>query len=303
MEALGFAVAATRAKKETDTVIEAEEAIDAEIIAEVEEVEMVPVPLAEENIAEAELLPISDDSEALEQEALEVGEGADTGAELQNLADVEQAAAPVEEDEDIIDEEILEIFIEEAEEVTETINEFFPQWAQDFNNEEALVEFRRAFHTLKGSGRMVEAHDIGELAWVVESMLNRVIDGTVLPNQAYVTLIERVRLLLPTLIEAFRDKFKAMISGGALFSSVFRLIIKGASYTQTKNIEAEISKLEYVVQMLLKSVEPDMAEFEVLTPLSLSEFSNRISQKGFSGFRLKVIDRVDSDSVIVRYLN
>ncbi len=118
----------------------------------------------------------------------------------------EQAEATAEDDEDEIDEEILEIFIEEAEEVTEAINEFFPQWAQDFADQDSLSEFRRAFHTLKGSGRMVGASDIGELAWSIENMLNRIIDGTVTPSERHVAVIEKVRGLLPDMIEAFRTQ-------------------------------------------------------------------------------------------------
>ncbi len=109
-------------------------------------------------------------------------------------------------DEDEVDDEILEIFVEEATEVLQTINEFFPPWAEDFNDNESLTEFRRAFHTLKGSGRMVEAVDIGELAWSIENMLNRVIDGSIIPDDHLVGLIEMVRQLLPALIEAFRNK-------------------------------------------------------------------------------------------------
>lgn len=125
----------------------------------------------------------------------------------QTVVETDTEAAPVgeEDDEELIDEEILEIFIDEAEEVTENISEFFPRWANDFDDIEALGEFRRAFHTLKGSGRMVQAHDIGELAWSVENMLNRLIDGSVAPDQAQVQLIELVRALIPLLIEAFRN--------------------------------------------------------------------------------------------------
>src|SRR5690606_37547408 len=81
------------------------------------------------------------------------------------------------EDEDEVDNEIIDIFVEEAEEVIQTIAEYFPRWAINFDDSESLTEFRRAFHTLKGSGRMVGANDIGELAWSIENMLNRVIDG------------------------------------------------------------------------------------------------------------------------------
>ena len=145
--------------------------------------------------------------EVLEAEDIETGE-----IEAQPVATAEGNLvatnnAPVikrEENEDI-DDEIIEIFIEEATEVTETIGEYFPRWAQDFEDNDSLIEFRRAFHTLKGSGRMVGANDIGELAWSIENMLNRVIDHTIVAQAVHVQIIEKVRGLLPDMIAAFRD--------------------------------------------------------------------------------------------------
>lgn len=113
-------------------------------------------------------------------------------------------APTIHRDDDDIDDEIIEIFIEEAKEVNETINEYFPRWARNFEDNESLTEFRRAFHTLKGSGRMVGANEIGELAWSIENMLNRVIDHTIKPQAVHVTIIERVVSLIPDMIEAFR---------------------------------------------------------------------------------------------------
>lgn len=114
-------------------------------------------------------------------------------------------APVIERDNEDIDDEIIEIFIEEAAEVTSTINEYFPRWAQNFDDTTALIEFRRAFHTLKGSGRMVGANEIGELAWSIENMLNRVLDHTISPQGAHVRIIEQVCALLPGMIAAFRD--------------------------------------------------------------------------------------------------
>ncbi|QEI10829.1 Hpt domain-containing protein [Cellvibrio japonicus] len=113
-------------------------------------------------------------------------------------------APVIERDNEDIDDEIIEIFIEEAGEVTETIGEYFPRWAQNFDDKYSLTEFRRAFHTLKGSGRMVGANEIGELAWSIENMLNRVIDHTIEPGQIHVNLIRGVVALLPDMIDAFR---------------------------------------------------------------------------------------------------
>ncbi len=105
-----------------------------------------------------------------------------------------------------IDDEIIEIFIEEAGEVKETLEEYFPKWKENQQDQDSLVVVRRAFHTLKGSGRMVEAFDIGELAWSVENMLNRVIDRTVPVDIAHAHIIDLVLNLLPELIKAFASK-------------------------------------------------------------------------------------------------
>ncbi len=126
--------------------------------------------------------------------------------ESPNKSEPVLAQPQVEEEDSLIDDEIVEIFIEEAAEVLETINEFFPKWAENFEDQESLTEFRRAFHTLKGSGRMVNANDIGELAWAVENMLNRVIDNSVDPTKAHANLISRVVALLPAMIDAFKHQ-------------------------------------------------------------------------------------------------
>lgn len=140
-------------------------------------------------------------TEAAATESVEMEAAAETEADRDPVA---PAAALPQDDDSLIDDEIVEIFLEEAAEVLETIGHYFPQWVANFANREALVEFRRGFHTLKGSGRMVEALEIGELAWAVENMLNRVIDDTIKPGRVHVELIEQVRRKLPSMIEGFR---------------------------------------------------------------------------------------------------
>ena len=73
---------------------------------------------------------------------------------------------------DVIDAELLGIFLEEASEVLATIEDSLRGLHNQPHNLELLTTIRRAFHTLKGSGRMVGLHDIGEAAWAVEQTLN-----------------------------------------------------------------------------------------------------------------------------------
>jgi len=116
------------------------------------------------------------------------------------------APAPQYESDDIIDDEIIEIFIEEAAEVIGNINDFFPQWQSEPDNRDVLIEIRRSFHTLKGSGRMVGARDVGELAWSIENMLNRVLDGTHPANAARLAMVEEAKDLAPSMVQAFHQR-------------------------------------------------------------------------------------------------
>ncbi|UTW48031.1 Hpt domain-containing protein [Bacterioplanoides sp. SCSIO 12839] len=117
-----------------------------------------------------------------------------------------ESQEPAEDDDDLIDDEIIEIFLEEAEEVTETLDEFWPQFKTDHNDQEALTTVRRAFHTLKGSGRMVQAGVIGELAWSIENMFNRVLDETISISDNLIAIVDHVISCLPDLIEDFRSR-------------------------------------------------------------------------------------------------
>ncbi len=70
------------------------------------------------------------------------------------------------------DPEMLDIFLEEAGEVLNTIAGTRPRSAAQPQDQELLTELRRAFHTLKGSGRMVGLKNIGEAAYAMEQVFN-----------------------------------------------------------------------------------------------------------------------------------
>ena len=71
-----------------------------------------------------------------------------------------------------IDAELLSIFLEEAQEVLQTMGEQKALLLADPHDVEALTTIRRNTHTLKGSGRMVGLNDLGETAWELEQTLN-----------------------------------------------------------------------------------------------------------------------------------
>ncbi|HWP95103.1 MAG TPA: Hpt domain-containing protein [Gammaproteobacteria bacterium] len=100
-----------------------------------------------------------------------------------------------------VDPEIVEIFLEESKEEIASLNEHFPRWQQNPELRDELTTVRRSFHTLKGSGRMVGAELIGEFAWSIENMLNRVIDQTITATPDTFALVKQAIDALPALIE------------------------------------------------------------------------------------------------------
>ncbi len=124
------------------------------------------------------------------------------------VADAEGAHAVTEERYIILgddaDEEILEIFIEEALEELASLNEQLPLWKKDHGNEDALITIRRSFHTLKGSGRLIGAELIGEFAWNFENMLNRVIDKSRPLTSEIFDILDESLAVLPQLIEQLK---------------------------------------------------------------------------------------------------
>jgi chemosensory pili system protein ChpA (sensor histidine kinase/response regulator) len=90
--------------------------------------------------------------------------------------DLGAAAAPdVPEDEAAIDAEMLEIFLEEANEVIGSAREATAELRDTPTDRAQLTNVRRAFHTLKGSGRMVGLNAFGEGAWACEQLFNALI--------------------------------------------------------------------------------------------------------------------------------
>ncbi len=106
------------------------------------------------------------------------------------------AMADMGEGEDVtdqaFDEELLDIYLTEAEEVLAHIAQNCQALRVNATDNDALVEVRRSFHTLKGSGRTVGLSALGEVAGKVEFFLNDVLDEKANLNSQQVFAIEQV---------------------------------------------------------------------------------------------------------------
>jgi len=102
------------------------------------------------------------------------------------------------------DPEIVEIFIEEAEEALASLAGVIPAWSVEPGVDDVLADIRRVMHTMKGSGRMAGAVLTGEYAWSMENLLNRVIEGSVGLNGEVIELVIRSPEMIRMLVDQIR---------------------------------------------------------------------------------------------------
>ncbi len=169
---------------------------------------------------------------------------------------------------DEIDPEILDIFIEEAREELANIQEYLPRWQANQSDHEALAVFRRSFHTLKGSGRLVGASTIGEFAWSIEDLLNRVIDETIAIKPPLMKLLSDTLLVLPEMIDCqeYGGSPKADIQG---MMDAALAIREGESATEYRAPEMlpSLNESEAIVTESVETVDPVDAALSLDEPL------------------------------------
>lgn len=167
---------------------------------------------------------------------------------------------------DEVDPEIREIFLEEAQEVLGQLRRNLPVARRDLANREAWTDVRRSFHTLKGSGRMVGARDIGEFAWAVENLLNRCLEGTRPLDPSVVELVEAAIGALPGLIDHFRDHLPVDPEAHELQSRAHRLA-KGEEGPPDDDVLkafcADARARLAAVRGWLQAQDPAMSEFPI----------------------------------------
>ena len=187
---------------------------------------------------------------------------------------------------DEIDPDIFDIFMEEAGEELEVIQSQYPLWRENHDDEAALQNFRRSFHTLKGSGRMVGAHVIGEFAWAVENLLNRIMEGSIKPSPEVIGYLDEVVASVPALIEA-------QSTGGSVALDVEGLRERGFALAEGREAPAaEVSESgEEAFDAELVELEEPLSEELVLT--------DDIPEGVDSGFAEEQESALESSSILL----
>ncbi len=82
-----------------------------------------------------------------------------------------------------IDPAMLGIFLDEFDSVRHQLSQALEAWLDNTADNKAVADLRRGFHTLKGSGRMVGAMEIGDFSWQIEDLLNKLVENRITFSQ------------------------------------------------------------------------------------------------------------------------
>ena len=157
------------------------------------------------------------------------GASAALAAQVDQIVETGTAPAPaiseetqrlLETDASKLDAELLDIYLTEADEVLDTIEQNHKVLEHNPGDREALVTVRRQFHTLKGSGRMVGLTELGELAWGVERIHNRLLEEDRRVTPAVIALIREAKSSFRQWVKELRETGRFATDPAALSAAM-----------------------------------------------------------------------------------
>ncbi|MBZ0068852.1 MAG: Hpt domain-containing protein, partial [Thiobacillus sp.] len=122
-----------------------------------------------------------------------------------------------------VEQELLEIFLEEANEVLATMGEACDVCQNHPDDLDSQTVIRRGFHTLKGSGRMVGLEQLGETAWRLEQLMNGWLADKKPASRDLLRLIERSRGVFQDWVDALQGNQSVGLPVQALLDAVERV--------------------------------------------------------------------------------
>lgn len=183
------------------------------------------------------------------------------------------------------DEELLSIFLEEADELLAGIDEDLNTWSKKQDDTTSLNNLMRHLHTLKGGANMIAASHIGLIAHELESIYERVIRQQIAVTPALIQIIRLVQDNISDRIQSIREdgidypapeaiailqNIQALVSGQAVAAvESANTVVEVAEVEATSIREPQLEELATTEQPAT-----DLAEAEEL--LEISESSEAI---------------------------
>ena len=143
-------------------------------------------------------------------------------------AEAAEEAATVAISYDDIDSDLIDIFIEEADELIENCEDLLQKITSNPNDTDSINQLQRYMHTLKGGARMAELTPLGDLTHLLESLVIKVTENQVTADKAlFDTLNESVDSLAGMLKDV---KDRAPVDSASELKLQIEALMKGEVY-------------------------------------------------------------------------
>ncbi|MFN3630128.1 MAG: Hpt domain-containing protein, partial [Casimicrobiaceae bacterium] len=170
-------------------------------------------------------------------------------------------------------------------EVVATLKDSASILAASPSDRNALVTVRRAFHTLKGSGRMVGLTDFGEAAWQIEKVLNGILEADRAPLPHEVALMNAAATLFARWVGELEDSQRPDVD----LAAITRLV--AACERRELTFEGNVAPVE---AQATAASSPDIGPVPVaLPPLTFTPVANPRSPTEPSAATLTPLPELD----------
>lgn len=139
-------------------------------------------------------------------------------------------------------EELVDIYLEEAkEEVFPNIESALEKIEELGYSKEQLTIIRRAYHTLKGSGRMVNLNYLAEIAWLVEQTLNSFLNEDKPVPDSVIEIVKETKATLENYFEELNNNKSVFVDVKPSFELIKAINphVSLSSYIQVKEASHE----------------------------------------------------------------
>lgn len=152
------------------------------------------------------------------------------------------------------DDDMLGVFLDEARDVVSKGLSKLDHFRNNPSSIDSLTEIRRGFHTLKGSSRMVQLTDFGDVAWTAEEALNRWLERGAPTSEALLEFVHRAYQHFSNWIESIASKNPVEIDKKTLAPEALSLTFTPVSDDED---EAELESANHeIVDTQIEQTQP-----------------------------------------------
>src|SRR5690606_20133908 len=127
------------------------------------------------------------------------------------------------------DPELVEIFLEEADEILEAAGTSLESWMEAPDNLIEVQSLQRDLHTLKGGARMAEIPELGDLGHELENLYEGLAMGSLKPAPVMFELLQRCHDRLAEMVEGIKAN-RALNPANDLIGAIHSYIADPAAF-------------------------------------------------------------------------